>query len=341
MLAYWTLFFVAVFPESKTKAAERIFFLFVFILLVFAIGYRFEVGCDWVAYQGIFYATQYNLDSALAVTDPGYALLNWAAGRMGGGYTLVNVISGALFSGGLIVFLRRQPLPILALAIAIPYMVVVVAMGYQRQSIALAFLMVGLAQFGRGKTLWFFAMVLIGALFHKSVLVLLPLGLLKPGQQGKVLVWFVFGFSLWVASVLLLDSYQRLWVSYVDQQMQSEGAIIRVAMNLVAALVFLGVRKRWNKNFADGFLWQWLALAAILSALFVTEATTAVDRMALYLLPLQIVVFTRLPFLYSRGNTRLILTGGIILGYSAVLFVWLNYAQHADCWLPYRNVLFE
>ncbi len=30
---------------------------------------------------------------------------------------------------------------------------------------------------------------------------------------------------------------------------------------------------------------------------------------------------------------------GILLGYAAVLFVWLNFATHAFCWVPYQNHL--
>ena len=30
----------------------------------------------------------------------------------------------------------------------------------------------------------------------------------------------------------------------------------------------------------------------------------------------------------------------IMLGYAAVLFVWLNYAVHAKFWVPYQNSLF-
>ena len=31
----------------------------------------------------------------------------------------------------------------------------------------------------------------------------------------------------------------------------------------------------------------------------------------------------------------------IVLGYAAVLFVWLNYAVHAKYWVPYQNTLFQ
>ena len=66
-------------------------------------------------------------------------------------------------------------------------------------------------------------------------------------------------------------------------------------------------------------------------------ATTAVDRVALYLIPIQIFVFSRIPRL-AGGNIRVrtLLVLGVIAYYAAVLFVWLNFATHAQYWLPYQ-----
>jgi len=66
-----------------------------------------------------------------------------------------------------------------------------------------------------------------------------------------------------------------------------------------------------------------------------------VDRLALYLTPLQVVVFSRLPFLARKELHPDVMVVLILFGYGAVLFVWLNFASHAQYWLPYRNILFE
>ena len=65
-------------------------------------------------------------------------MLNWLSIQMDWGILGVNLIGGAIFAFGLVAFCRRQPRPWLALAVAIPYLVIVVAMGYSRQGIALA-----------------------------------------------------------------------------------------------------------------------------------------------------------------------------------------------------------
>ena len=84
----------------------------------------------------------------------------------------------------------------------------------------------------------------------------------------------------------------------------------------------------------------WLAVAAAIG-LVVSPSSTAVDRVALYLIPLQIFVGSHLPLIRLQG-----LDPGtwrqLLVGFSfVVLSVWLFFAAHASAWLPYRNLLFD
>jgi hypothetical protein len=67
--------------------------------------------------------------------------------------------------------------------------------------------------------------------------------------------------------------------------------------------------------------------------LFVLPSSTAVDRMSLYIMPLQIAVLSRIPLaLNSSFGGR-----AVVLAYVALVeFVWLNFAQHARYWVPYQ-----
>ena len=77
-------------------------------------------------------------------------LLNWFAGQNELGFWFVNTVCGGIFSYGLIAFARSQPRPWLALAVAVPYLIIVVAMGYTRQAAAIGFVMLGLVRLGNG-----------------------------------------------------------------------------------------------------------------------------------------------------------------------------------------------
>jgi hypothetical protein len=52
------------------------------------------------------------------------------------------------------------------------------------------------------------------------------------------------------------------------------------------------------------------------------------------LLPLQLAVLARLPALNRRNSATTVMA---VLAYVIeVQFVWLNYAQFSDAWVPYR-----
>ena len=82
-----------------------------------------------------------------------YSILNVISNKLNFGIYGVNLISGFIFSYGLILFCRSMKRQWLALTLSIPYIVIVIAMGYTRQSVALGILMIGYVVLSQGKTL--------------------------------------------------------------------------------------------------------------------------------------------------------------------------------------------
>ena len=123
------------------------------LLLTLAIGLRHRVGGDWFAYLAYLQrAASMTFQEVLLQGDPGFYLLNWLIAGLGGGIYAVNLACGALFMSGILVFARRQPLPWLALLVSVPYLVIVVGMGYTRQAVALGFVLLGLAALADGRS---------------------------------------------------------------------------------------------------------------------------------------------------------------------------------------------
>ena len=306
------------------------------------IGLRYDVGADWGNYEEIFRTITYveDLGTAMTLSDPGYAALNWIAARIGVDIWFVNLICGGIFTWGLLRFARRQPNPWLAMAIAVPYLVIVVAMGYSRQGVAIGIVLAAFAVLDRTSPLRIVAYVVAAAAFHKSALVVLPLVALSLGRQN-VLVAAVLGVAAALLYYQFVDAYtaDAFMSTYLEAQYSSQGAWVRVGMNLVPAVIFLAFSKRFGLSPREETLWRFMSYAAILCLLLLifTASSTAVDRMALYLIPLQIFVLSRLPQTVAvKGgiNGQLLV---LVLAYSALIqFVWLNFAVHAHGWLPYR-----
>lgn len=333
---------VALLPFGGDKTVQRLAWLGVFVLYTVLIGLRHEVGGDWFTYLDSYRAfigeRQPELDEVLELTDPAYSLLNWAMESLGLGIYGVNLVCAAIFMAGVIVFSRRQPSPWIAFAITVPYLVVVVAHGLTRQSAAIGLLLLALTALLDRRFWLFTALVLLGGAFHKTVLPFLLLPLFGT-QLGALAAVLVIGLTVAAAFVVVPNALSLL--SYLDSNFESQGGLARTLLTAAAGVAFFCFWTRWPKLFPDRRLWAWFSIAAIASPFLVDMASTAVDRMALYIAPLQVVVWTRVPELIEDPHVRAIFLFLVVVTYGAILLVWLNFSPYTQFWLPYRNLLLE
>ena len=352
MWPYWLLFFIPAFgavtrlkPKPQMAVNQRrarwpYVWRAMFALLVLMIGLRHEVGGDWLTYiEHINTLAAGTFSEKFHKQDPAFAFFNLLAIQTGFGVYLVNLLSAFIFSWGLVVFCRAQPRPWLAMVAAVPYLVTVVAMGYTRQGVAIGVAMLAMVALGRGSTLGFILWIAVAAAFHKSAVILVPLAILANTKRRLVtLLWvLITGFALF--TLLLQESVDFLIYGYIELEYQSSGAAIRIAMNAVPAALFLLFRKRFQLSEAQRHFWSWMAWSALLFVVLlkVSPSSTAVDRVALYWIPLQIFVLAHLPNALGRADGKNAVWVYAVVGYSAaVQFVWLFYADTAFAWLPYQ-----
>jgi hypothetical protein len=344
MLVYWLLFLVPVyFLLTKFRGGANTFqlqWLLFGFLLILLIGLRYQVGGDWKNYlKGLDVESAIQWNDLFFQRDPGFTLVSWFSLALGASIYGVNLICAAIFTGGLISLSRTQPYPWLAILVAIPYLIIVVAMGYTRQATAIGFLMYGFKYLERGRVTSYLSFVLMAGMFHKTAFVFLAFALFRPGS-GKLRRVLGVGFLIaLIGSTYLIEQAQTFMLHYVYETMESEGAMIRVLMNLPPALILIVYWKKWGKNFNDRWLWGLISFFAILCLPLASIASTAVDRMALYFIPLQIVVFARLPVLTQGRIERTSTFILVIFYYAIVQFTWLVFGTHAPYWLPYDNLL--
>jgi hypothetical protein len=342
VLIYWVLFaYFAVgslfAPSGDVRTRSRPLLALGAVITAVLIGLRYRVGGDWDTYDYWFsYAGRGGLDRVLKFGDPAYQILNWGAAHAGFEVWTVNLACGAIFAWGLWRFCKDQPEPWLGFAVAIPYMVIVIAMGYTRQAVALGILMAGLASFRRNSSALRFAMyVAIAALFHKTAVVAFPLVALASPRNRVLNLLVVAATSVLLYDIFLGDAMEQFVQHYIKTRYSSQGAAIRVAMTVVAAMVLWIGKRQFAFTETEWRLWRNFSFAAVaaLVLLFVLPSSTAVDRISLYIIPLQLAVLSRVPLVTGS------LMGGrvAVLAYSALVeFVWLNYAQFAKAWVPYQ-----
>ena len=352
MWAYWLLFLVpagiAFSPIKGDKNVQYMMWGIVGLLGILLIGLRYQVGGDWPTYLVLLQKSQIGSVIEMRSLTAGflYYSLNRLAIQLGFGISqgiyFINLICGAITMVGLIKYCQKQPVPWMALTVAVPYLICIVAMGYTRQAAALGFLLWGLSILRPGSEGKFIGLIFLGTLFHISLIVTLPLVYLS----GRKYYWWqfllfglfiFFGLYYVLSSLGVLDLYELIIDYYLYTTKGSfAGALIRVSMNVLpvfAAFFFWG---RIKKISPDYKIIQWMAIAAFLSIPLLSVATTLVDRFALYLIPLQLALWPRLIAVQETMLMRSAWASMIFAYYGLVLFVWFNFAIHASFWLPYR-----
>lgn len=330
--------------QFSYKTSFNLLWIIIFIFISLFIGLRFEVGGDWESYLILFEDVQSFGFNSFAVTDPGYFLLNWASGYLGLGIFGVNLICGIIFSLGLIVFCRSLPRPLLALLAATPYLIFVVAMGYTRQAAALGFVMIAFVLLGRKSYLKFLIFILLAATFHKSAVILLPISVLASTQHRILIFLMLILIALIIYySTSFASSADKLIEYYIRNDYQSQGALVRILMLFVPAMIFLIWPHRFSLSKDEHSVWKicsWLSII-LLILLMVSDASTAIDRIALYLLPLQIIIFSYLPEIFGKkGEVNSLILISIVGYFLIIMLVWFSFSPYSRYWLPYQNILF-
>lgn len=349
MLPYWFIFCLIAWLTLKQHRAStygrittlwRAPWLVMFVLLSLMIGLRFEVGGDWVTYvRTVDNLREVSYEGVFRSSDPAYYLLNWFGANIFGDIYFVNFICSLIFAFGLLTFCRNQPRPWLALLVSVPYLITVVAMGYTRQGVAIGLAMLAMVGLLEGNLRRFFIFITLATLFHKSAIILIPLAIFsgKKNRYFKVLGVTVIGILLYV--LLLAEHVDSLTQNYLGTNYSSSGAAVRIAMNALPAVLFLIYKRKFYLEENTEKFWTWMSYGALffIVLFFISSSSTAVDRVALYWIPIQLFVLSRLPDVLGKpGFKNAFWVSSVVLYSAAVLFVWLIFAIHSYAWLPYQ-----
>ena len=189
MSAYWVIFFLPVlvpvlnfFSSPKSKLSKKIFWNLIILIFILFIGLRRATNNDWFFSKEVFDVLNTYSISDIGIVpfgsfmeEPVYEFFNWLVGKLGLGYYGLNTIFAIIFMTALSKFALKQPIPWIVLVIAVPYMVIVAAMGFTRQATAFSFILLAIMSLSDQKKIsflfWIFLRNAISYFFHNYVFV--------------------------------------------------------------------------------------------------------------------------------------------------------------------------
>jgi len=359
MLIYYLIFFSAfvilILNAPKGHFTDLVLWRVFLLLLIFAIGLRHEVGGDWVNYafnnsdyRNLLTQDFFNIFNRRNFTenDIGFIVVHWIGQNWGNGIHTTNFLCAIIFVYGLFRFLDYTKHKWLGLLISIPYLVTVVSMGYTRQAVAIGIVMLAYISLTNDDKKNFYIKIILASLFHKTAIVLLVTGLLYRSERINKFRFYeyIFIFCGIISVPLFMEIFeQKIKYFILNPIAESEGVWFRLAPLIFSGMIYFFSSTKWRILHKDGNLWSVIFFQLIILSLFANHFSSMVDRIALYFLPLQLVVLSRIPFLFS--NNVLILKEFGLMSIAFImflmLFVWIQFGTYSVYWIPYKNFIFE
>lgn len=338
------LFSLCLFLTDDHKVTRKIFYYFIIIALFVFSAFRLKVGCDWEGYYNMF-SNSMSIDWSSIVFKREFLFwtLSKAMNDLNIPYPFINVITSSIFFIGVHVLAQRQPNPLSFLVLLFPILILNMPMSAIRQAAAIGIICIAFTSLIDRRPIWFTIWVLLATVLHSSAIVFL---LLIPFTTGR------FNNNRLLISVLLsiptlfmfafLESAQTAKSIYIGTNREAYGGIFRLSiLALTGFYFFFFLRDKWMKNFKFDYIIVTIgSLSMIMLPFLILLSSIIADRYGYYLIPIQAIIFSRLPYLSFKFNKSV----HIILPYILiflVLFVWTQSSWHFQkCYLPYDSWIF-
>ena len=344
---YFLWFFIVCFSTVKNFSFEQKFIYILFLIfLVLVVGLRYQVGGDWGNYLEIYdYFKSLNINDALKVTEPGYAIFNYVSQQLNINDTiLVNLCCALIFYYcfyKLSINFVNYWIPLL---VSFSYTILVVSMGYTRQSVAIALILLAFSYALFNKKNNFLFLTCIAILFHKTAIfgfTFIPIIYFEKLFK-KPFFFYSYAILSFAALTILLYfstlSGDNIYTSQASE-ISSSGALSRIIIHTFSLYFYFLYRNLFINKFPYKYrLFDYMVLMIIYALCLAIPFSTLADRFNLYLITFDIFVFSLLYPLLSLNN-RNIMLAVITLINTLVLVVWLNFGTWSHAWLPYQNYI--
>ena len=186
-------------------------------------------------------------------------------------------------------------------------------------------------------------LIIMGSLFHPSVIIFIaPLSLyfffytkLNLKIFISILV-FIFLFLL-INNKIIFSMIEN----YILDNLSSDGLVYRLILNLISVIAYFMYSSKNSLPLNGRILINFFCISSVISLIICSFniATTAIDRVMYFFYPMQIYILTNFINNFDRINRKFI---GSLFFFIYLIFmaVWFNFSNFSSDWLPYKNILF-
>lgn len=348
MIVYLTVFTsMALLGLSVPDRRNLSTMLGVCLFLLWFMGTRYIVGCDYKAYYLRYLDTLpgIHLQEIFAYQEPGFQLLSAILKTIGAHYMWLNIAASALMLAAYFMFARAHKSPVMIMALLFPVLIVQLGMSGIRQGIATAALTLATVSFVKGNRLMTALIIMSGAQFHSSAYIFLPIAFLagRKISAGRIIAGVVLVSPL--AVYLLsdrLDVYADRYVDHAYGEITSKGALIRYALIMLPQLFFLKYYKELRAAHPEAYgllkLFVIICFALLPIAFY---SSIALHRINFYVMPFSILTFVYLSLTIAPRQQALLVRAMPALAYGMYQMFWFLTSSHAEqCYNPYRSFSF-
>jgi hypothetical protein len=347
-----TYFFLLTIPSvlamSSSKRNQTIWMVFVFLVFVFVVGFRLNVGMDWNNYEDMHdWIARAHVTDLLLQPEPLSSLLFWSSAKLGLGSTLSNITAAIILMLGVLSYAARTRDPWIALVAATPYLIIAFGMSGIRQAMAAGVMLLVVASWERTSLLGRTLGMVIASLFHTSAF----LGLLFVLWDSRlsiprklIFAAIVFGifYSVGGVTALYTDSWRYYQDAYMagPQSIESPGVRFHVLLVALPAVIYFLYKVPLDKVSRENPLIMKGAVVAVLLLPLMLVSTTGASRLTVYLYFVPMFVYAALPRIFVARQKALVLIG-VVSFHFFLLAGWLLFANNSAAHIPYRNLFWQ
>ena len=344
--------------------------IFLFISLLFFLGFRYGWGLDFNEYFKDFYQIRNSYSGVYSIIDntwekilnqeltglagrePLYLILMILSSKFSTTVLGFNILSQGIILTNFYIFCQKTKNFWLSMTLSLPFLIFL-GTDMVRQFLAISFLLASISFYLDKKMLFATIYIIVTPLFHLPAAMFLSLLIFYYFDKK----WIVRIFSLSIAAYLLIyvytnkflflnrflfySSIERLGTYEIELGDNSKFLYFLISSLTIFIMFFYNhlLNKKIFNTEEERKIFIFFVILYGLTAFLLVFASIAGFRMSLYLIPFCILYLTKIVDFtpQHKYSFNFILMSSSML----LVFLWLNFSNGRYVYLPYKNMMFD